>query len=390
MEKPDMQKRSLLKLAILMASPLPLVACGDKSTEQAPAASSGSAASATAPTAAQQGPLKIAFVYISPVSEEGWSSRHDQARRELEAHFGSKIEVKAIDNVPDNADAERVLRDLCQQGNKLIFATSFGYMNGVHKVAKEFPNVKFEHCTGYKTAENIGVYAGRFYEGRYLAGMLAAMSTKSNKLGYVAAFPIPEVLQGINAFTLGARAVNPNAEIRIVWTSSWYDPGKESDAVVSLKGQGCDVVTHHTDSAAVALAAEKNQIRVVAYNTSMPKAAPTAQLAASVPVWTPFYIERVNQVMEGRWKAENVWGGIADGMVDLIEIAKDVPTDVKTKVEEARQKLLKREMNVFTGPFKTNDGREVCAAGKTLTDAELLSMDYLLEGVVGKLPQAGK
>ena len=307
----------------------------------------------------------------------------------MEAHFGDKIQVKAIDNVPDNADAERVLRDLCEQGYKLIFATSFGYMNGAHKVAKDFPDVKFEHCTGFKTAENIGVYAGRFYEGRYLAGMIAAAATKTNNLGYVAAFPIPEVLQGINAFTMGARAVNPNAQVRVVWTSSWYDPGKESDAVGSLKGQNCDVVTHHTDSAAVALAAEKAKIRVVAYNTSMPKAAPTMQLAASVPVWTPFYIERVNQVMAGTWKAENTWGGIADGMVDLIAVADDVPADAKAKMEEVRQKLLKREWNVFTGPIVTNEGREVCAAGKTLTDADLLSMNYLVDGVVGKLPQTG-
>ena len=376
-----MQKRSLLKLALLLASPLPLAACGDKG-EPAPAA-------APADAAAAEGPLKVAFVYISPVSEEGWSSRHDQARRELEAHFGDKIQVKAIDNVPDNADAERVLRDLCEQGYKLIFATSFGYMNGAHKVAKDFPDVKFEHCTGFKTAENIGVYAGRFYEGRYLAGMIAAAATKTNNLGYVAAFPIPEVLQGINAFTMGARAVNPNAQVRVVWTSSWYDPGKESDAVGSLKGQNCDVVTHHTDSAAVALAAEKAKIRVVAYNTSMPKAAPTMQLAASVPVWTPFYIERVNQVMAGTWKAENTWGGIADGMVDLIAVADDVPADAKAKMEEVRQKLLKREWNVFTGPIVTNEGREVCAVGKTLTDADLLSMNYLVDGVVGKLPQTG-
>lgn len=382
-----MQKRSLLKLALLLASPLPLAACGDKG-ETAPAGAAKPAA-APADAAAAEGPLKVAFVYISPVSEEGWSSRHDQARRELEAHFGDKIQVKAIDNVPDNADAERVLRDLCEQGYKLIFATSFGYMNGAHKVAKDFPDVKFEHCTGFKTAENIGVYAGRFYEGRYLAGMIAAAATKTNNLGYVAAFPIPEVLQGINAFTMGARAVNPNAQVRVVWTSSWYDPGKESDAVGSLKGQNCDVVTHHTDSAAVALAAEKAKIRVVAYNTSMPKAAPTMQLAASVPVWTPFYIERVNQVMAGTWKAENTWGGIADGMVDLIAVADDVPADAKAKMEEVRQKLLKREWNVFTGPIVTNEGREVCAAGKTLTDADLLSMNYLVDGVVGKLPQTG-
>ena len=262
-------------------------------------------------------------------------------------------------------------------------------MNGAHKVAKDFPDVKFEHCTGFKTAENIGVYAGRFYEGRYLAGMIAAAATKTNNLGYVAAFPIPEVLQGINAFTMGARAVNPNAQVRVVWTSSWYDPGKESDAVGSLKGQNCDVVTHHTDSAAVALAAEKAKIRVVAYNTSMPKAAPTMQLAASVPVWTPFYIERVNQVMAGTWKAENTWGGIADGMVDLIAVADDVPADAKARMEDVRQKLLKREWNVFTGPIVTNEGREVCAAGKTLTDADLLSMNYLVDGVVGKLPQTG-
>lgn len=379
-----MQKRRFLQLALTLAAPISLSACGEKAAEET---KKPQAAGAAAPAVETKGPLKVAFVYISPVSEEGWSSRHDQARRELEAHYGDKIVVKAIDSVPDNADAERVLRDLCQQGHKLIFATSFGYMNGVHKVAKEFPDVIFEHCTGYKTAGNVGVYAGRFYEGRYLAGKLAGAKTRSNVLGYVAAFPIPEVLQGINAFMLGARSVNPNAQLRIVWTASWYDPGKESDAVQSLVGLNADVITHHTDSAAVAVACEKLKTNVIAYNTPMPKAAPTMQIGASVPLWTQFYIDRVAEVMAGKWTPRNVWGGVKDGMVDLVDVTDNLPKAAADDINAAREALRSGKFNIFTGPIRTNDGREAVAAGKTLTDANLLSMNFLVEGVVGKLPQ---
>ena len=382
-----MQKRTLIKMTFAGVTALVLTACGEEASKPAAQSAAEKPADGKAAAPADSGPLKVAFVYISPVSEEGWSTQHDFARREIEKHFGEKISVTGIDNIPDNADAERVLRDLCQQGYKLIFATSFGYMNGVHKVAKEFPGVIFEHATGYKQAENVGVYSGRFYEGRYLAGILAGSMTKSNVLGYVAAFPIPEVLQGINAFTAGAHSVNPNARVRVVWTSSWYDPGRESDAARSLVGLKADILTHHTDSSAVPAAAEEMKVPVISYNTPMHKAAPTMLLGASIPKWTEFYTKRVEEVLAGSWKSENVWGGIADNMIDIVDIAPSVPKEVTAKIDEAREKMRTKAFHPFTGPMRSNEGKEVVAAGKTLTDAELLSMNWLIEGVDGKLPQ---
>ena len=247
-----MQKRTALKLVLAGAAAAMLAGCGDKTEAPKEAAAPEKAAAAPADKAA--GPYKVAFVYVSPASEEGWSRQHDLARIALEKVYGDKVKFTTVENIPAGADSERVLRDLAQQGNKLIFATSFGYMNSVLKVAKEFPDVKFEHATGYKTAPNVANYSARFYEARYLAGKLAGAMTKTNVLGYVAAVPIPEVLQGINAYTLGAQSVNPNVEVRVVWTSAWYDPGKESDAAKTLVGQKADVLTHHTDSPAVVAA----------------------------------------------------------------------------------------------------------------------------------------
>ena len=295
-----MNKRFAFKLALAGAAALMLTACGEKEAPKAPAQSGAPAKAAdAAPQPKANEPLKVAFMYVSPANEEGWSTQHDIARRAAEAKFGNKIKVTTVENIPENADAERVLRDLAQQGNKLIFATSFGYMNSVLKVAKEFPDVKFEHATGYKTAANVGNYTARFYEGRYLAGKLAGATTKTNVLGYVAAVPIPEVLQGINAYTLGAQSVNPNIEVRVVWTSSWYDPGKESDATKSLIGQKADVITHHTNSSAVAAACEEAKIPVISYNTSMKRAAPTMLLGGVIQIWDSFYEGRIQAVMDG-------------------------------------------------------------------------------------------
>lgn len=262
-----MQKRTALKLVLAGAAAAMLAGCGDKTEAPKEAAAPEKAAAAPADKAA--GPYKVAFVYVSPASEEGWSRQHDLARIALEKVYGDKVKFTTVENIPAGADSERVLRDLAQQGNKLIFATSFGYMNSVLKVAKEFPDVKFEHATGYKTAPNVANYSARFYEARYLAGKLAGAMTKTNVLGYVAAVPIPEVLQGINAYTLGAQSVNPNVEVRVVWTSAWYDPGKESDAAKTLVGQKADVLTHHTDSPAVVAAGEDMKVPVISYNTSM-------------------------------------------------------------------------------------------------------------------------
>ena len=382
-----MNKRFAFKLALAGAAALMLTACGEKEAPKAPAQSGAPAKAADAsPQPKANEPLKVAFMYVSPANEEGWSTQHDIARRAAEAKFGDKIKVTTVENIPENADAERVLRDLAQQGNKLIFATSFGYMNSVLKVAKEFPDVKFEHATGYKTAENVANYSGRFYEARYLAGKLAGATTKTNILGYVAALPIPEVLQGINAFTLGAKSVNPNVEVRVVWTSAWYDPGKESDATKSLIGQKADVITHHTNSSAVAAACEEAKIPVISYNTSMKRAAPTMLLGGVIQIWDSFYEGRIQAVMDGTWKPQSVWGGVPEHMVALVDIAKTTPQSVVDDIKAATEKMEKREFHPFTGPIVDNTGKEVLKAGQVATDSDLLTMGYLVEGVAGKLP----
>lgn len=381
-----MNKRFAFKLALAGAAALVLTACGEQEAPKAPAQSTAPAKTDAAPEAKAGEPLKVAFMYVSPANEEGWSTQHDIARRAVEAKFGDKIKVTTVENIPENADAERVLRDLAQQGNKLIFATSFGYMNSVLKVAKEFPDVKFEHATGYKTADNVANYSGRFYEARYLAGKLAGATTKTNILGYVAALPIPEVLQGINAFTLGAKSVNPNVEVRVVWTSAWYDPGKESDATKSLIGQKADVITHHTNSSAVAAACEEAKIPVISYNTSMKRAAPTMLLGGVIQIWDSFYEGRIQAVMDGTWKPQSVWGGVPEHMVALVDIAKTAPQSVIDDIKAATEKMEKREFHPFTGPIVDNTGKEVLKAGQVATDSDLLTMGYLVEGVAGKLP----
>ena len=377
-----MNKRFAFKLAFAGAAALALTACGEK-TEPPKAAEP--AKTAAAPAAAKE-PLKVAFMYVSPANEEGWSTQHDIARRAVEAKFGDKIQVTTVENIPENADAERVLRDLAQQGNKLIFATSFGYMNSVLKVAKEFPDVKFEHATGYKTAPNVANYSARFYEARYLAGKLAGAMTKTNVLGYVAAVPIPEVLQGINAYTLGAQSVNPNVEVRVVWTSAWYDPGKESDAAKTLVGQKADVLTHHTDSPAVVAAGEDMKVPVISYNTSMKRIAPTMLLGGVVQSWEEFYTGRINAAMDGTWKSQSIWGGIPEHMVNLVDIRSDAPQSVQDDIQAAYNKMAAREFSPFTGPIVTNEGQTVVEAGKTAPDDVLLNMNWLVKGVVGKVP----
>ncbi len=385
-----MQKRTALKLALAGAFSMMLSACGKEEAKAPAAEPKKDAADATtnAPAApAADAPLKVAFIYVSPANEEGWSSQHDLARKALEAKYGSKVQITCLENIPENADAERVLRDLAKQGNKLIFATSFGYMNSVMKVAKEFPDVHFEHCTGYQSAANVLNYTARFYEARYMAGILAGATTKTNILGYVAAFPIPEVLQGINAFTRGAQSVNPNIEVRVVWTSSWYDPGKESDATKSLIGQKCDVITHHTNSTAVAAACEEAKVPVISYNSAMKKAAPTMLLAGVVHLWDEYYSKRIDAQLAGTWKPENLWGGAPEHMIDVVEVSDKAPKEAVAKMREIYDAMEKREFHPFAGPVVTNEGKEVVAAGQTPTDKDLLSMNWLVKGVAGKLPQ---
>ena len=339
------------------------------------------AMAAAAPAAA---PLNVGFVYISPIGDAGWTTQHDQARKEMEKALGSKITTKYVENVPESADAERVIRDLAQTGSKLVITTSFGYMNPTLKVAKQFPNVKFIHLTGYKTAVNVANTNARFYEGRYLAGVLAAKMSKTHVAGYVAAFPIPEVLQGVNAFTRGMRSVDPKAEVKVVWVNSWFDPGKERDAAITLIGQGADVITHHTDSTAVVQAAEEKGKYAIAYHSDMKKYGPKAQLAAVTHHWGAYYTKQAQAVLDGSWKTSSTWGGIKDGMVKLEGINSSVPADVKQFVAAREKELVAGSLNPFTGPIKDNDGKVRLEKG-VLDDAALSKMDYFVEGVAGKV-----
>jgi simple sugar transport system substrate-binding protein len=341
------------------------------------------AASAVAQT---KEPLKIGFVYVSPIGDAGWTFQHDTGRKEMEKALGGKVKTHYVESVAEGADAERVIRDLVQEGNKLIFTTSFGYMNPTQKVAIASPNVNFEHATGYKTLKNVGIYNARFYEGRYLAGIVAGKMTKTGVAGYVAAFPIPEVVMGINAFARGMRSVNPKAEVKVIWTNSWFDPGRETEASNTLVSQGADVLTHHTDSTATVQTAEAKKVYAIAYHSDMSKYGPNAQLTAVTHHWGDYYTRVAQSALDGRWQKDDVWGGIKEGMIKLAPFNKVVPPETVTMVTKAEDEIAAGKLHPFTGPMKTNEGKQVLAAGKTITDAELSKMDYYVEGVVGRLP----
>jgi len=331
-------------------------------------------------------PTKIGFVYVSPVSDAGWTAQHNAGRLEMHKALGHRVTTSFVENVPEGADAERVIRDLAAQGHRLVFTTSFGFMNPTLKVAEEFPDVKFEHATGYKTAPNMANYNIRFYEGRYLAGMIAGSSTKTNTLGYVAAFPIPEVLQGINAYTLGALSVNPKVQTRVVWVNSWYDPGKEREAANALIGQGADVVTHHTDSTATVATAEEKGKMAIAYHSDMSKFGPKAQLAAVTHHWGAYYTRRTRQMLDGRWTTGSVWMGMKDGAIRLEAINASVPKDVVDRTNGMGDEIRGGKFHPFTGPIKSSDGKEVLAKDAVMTDEQLGKMDFYVRGVVGRVP----
>ena len=340
----------------------------------------------TLPAANAQTPLKIGYVYVSPIGDAGWTYQHDVGRREMEKALGAKVTTKYVENVPEGADAERVIRELAASGHTLIFTTSFGYMNPTLKVAKQFPKGQFEHATGYKADVNVGNYNARFYEGRYLAGIVAGKMSKSNVAGYVAAFPIPEVVMGINAFARGMRSVNPKAEVKVIWVNSWFDPGKEREAADTLVTQGADVLTHHTDSTAAVQAAEAKKVYAIAYHSDMSKYGPNAHLTAVTHNWGNYYTKVAQSSLDGKWKPDNVWGGIKEGFIKMAPYNKVVGKDVQDQVGKAEAEISAGKLHPFTGPMKDNEGKERLAAGKTITDADLSKMDYYVEGVQGKLP----
>jgi basic membrane protein A len=335
-----------------------------------------------------QAPTKVGFVYVSPIGDAGWTFQHDLGRKEMEAALKGKVTTQFVENVPEGADAERVIREMAQSGCKVVFTTSFGYMNPTLKVAPTYPNVAFLHATGYKQAANVGIYNARFYEGRYLNGVIAGKMTKSNIAGYVAAFPIPEVLQGINAFTQGMKSVNPKAEVRVIWVNSWFDPGKEREAALTLISQGADMVTHHTDSTAVVQAAEEKGVNSFSYHSDMSKYGPKTQLSGTTHIWGEFYIKTLKEVMAGTWKPTSVWGGIKDGMIKIAPMNAAVPKDVKALVTKLEGEIRTGKRHPFAGPVVDQDGKTVVPAGKNMTDDELGAMNYYVQGVASKLPKS--
>jgi basic membrane protein A len=333
----------------------------------------------------KQEKLKVGFIYVGPVGDAGWTYAHDLGRKYLEEQLG--VETTYVESVPEGADAERVLTQLAEEGNKVIFATSFGYMDPVINVAKKYPDVVFMHCSGYMTADNAGTYFGRMYQPRYLSGIAAGYKTKSNIIGYVAAFPIPEVIRGINAFTLGVRSVNPDAKVKVVWTHTWYDPAAEKDAAISLLDAGADVIAQHQDTPGPQQAAQERGAFSVGYNTDMKQFAPKAYLTAPIWNWGPYYVETVKAVMDGTWKSEQYWGGMQDNIVGLAPLTELVDEEAKTLIEQKKQEIIDGRFKVFAGPIKDQNGELKVKEGEALTDTEMLEMNWFVEGVEGTISQ---
>jgi len=331
---------------------------------------------------AQEGPLKIGFVNVGPKDDNGWTFGHWTAAQALEAEFGDKIEITFVESVPEGPDCERVLRELAQQGNKIIFATSFGFGDYVIKVAKEFPDVIFEHATGYQRSENVGTYNARFHEGRAVMGTLAGHLTKTNNIGYIGSFPIPEVVMGINAFTLAARKINPDITVNVVWLSSWHDPAKEADAARALIDQGADIIVQHTDGpAALQVAEERGIIGGFGQGADMSAFAPKSHLSAIIDVWAPHYISVVNDVLAGTWVSDDSWPGIAAGEVVIGAYNEKIPADVVAAAEAVKAGIVDGSINPFTGPIVDNTGTERVPPGAVVDDAGLWAMDWYVEGV---------
>ena len=383
----DLTNRSLLRVTALSAlAAATLAACGKKE-EPAPAPAP---AAAEAP-AAKPEPLKIAFAYVGPVGDGGWTFAHDNGRKAMEKEFGDKVQTSFVEKVPESADAERVFRDMVSQGNKLIFGTTFGYMEPMMKVAADHKDVKFEHATGYKTADNLRTYDSRTYEGAYMAGVIAGAMTKTNTLGVVGSIPIPEVIRNINSFTLGAQSVNPKIKTRVVWVGEWFNPPKETEAATSLINGGADVLMQNTDSSAVLQTAEKMGKRAFGWDSDMTAYGPKAHLGSAVINWGPYYIKAVRDALEGSWQGNTQsWWGVKEGAIDMVSIAEDVPADAKKKVEEVKAGLKDGSFVIWKGPIVGQDGKEVVAKDAVADDKFLGGINFYVKGVEGKVPGSDK
>ncbi|MFZ3126617.1 MAG: BMP family ABC transporter substrate-binding protein [Rhodoferax sp.] len=379
----DLQKRSLLKVAALTAvASAALVGCGKKE-EPAPAPAPAPAASAPAPKPA---PLKIAFAYVGPVGDGGWSYAHDNGRKAVEKEFGDKVATTFVESVAESADAERVFRDMVGQGNKLIFGTTFGYMEPMLKVAADAKDVHFEHATGYKTAENMSTYDSRTYEGAYMAGVIAGKMSKTGTLGVVASVPIPEVIRNINSFTLGAQSSNPKIKTKVVWVNEWFNPPKETEAATSLINGGADVLFQNTDSPAVLKTAQDKGKRAFGWDSDMTAYGPKAHLASSIINWGPYYIKTVKDALDGKSTSGQSWWGVKEGAIDIVSIADDVPAETKAKVDEVKAGLKDGSFVIWKGPIVDNTGKVQIKKDEVADDKFLGGLSFYVKGVEGKIP----
>jgi basic membrane protein A and related proteins len=373
-------KRALLTAGVAAAVLAALAGCGKKEEPKKEAA-------APAPAApAKPEPLKIAFAYVGPVGDGGWTFAHDNGRKAIEKEFGDKVKTSFVEKVPESADAERVIRDMAAQGNKLIFGTTFGYMEPMLKVAADNKGVKFEHATGYKTAENMRTYDSRTYEGAYMAGVIAGKMTKSNTLGVVGSIPIPEVIRNINSFTMGAQSVNPKVKTKVVWVGEWFNPPKETEAATALINGGADVLMQNTDSSAVLQTAEKMGKRAFGWDSDMTAYGPKAHLGSAVINWGPYYIKATREALEGKWATGSSWWGVKEGAIEMVNVAADVPADIKAKIDEIKAGLKAGTFHPWTGPIVGQDGKEVLAKGVVADDKFLGGVKFYVKGVEGKVP----
>ncbi|MDP1647237.1 MAG: BMP family ABC transporter substrate-binding protein [Rubrivivax sp.] len=376
-------KRSLLKLAgwTAVAATAALVGCGKKEEPPAPAP----AAAPAAPPKPE--PLKIAFAYVGPVGDGGWTFAHDNARKALEAEFGDRIATSFVESVPEAADAERVFRDMVGQGNKLIFGTTFGYMEPMMKAAADHKDVKFEHATGYKQTENMRTYDRRTYEGAYMAGVIAGRMTKSNTLGVVGSIPIPEVIRNINSFTLGAQSVNPKVKTKVVWVNEWFAPPKETEAAQSLINAGADVLFQNTDSSAVLKTAATNKKLAFGWDSDMSAYAPDAHLASAVINWAPYYIKATREALDGGWTGGgNTWWGVKEGAIDIVSVSDKVPAETREQVEKIKAGLKDGSFVIWKGPINGQDGTAVLKKDEVADDKFLGGIGFYVKGVEGKIP----
>ena len=387
----DTKKRALLHVAALAAAVAGLAACSKQETPApAPAPTPAAQAPAAAPAPAAPQKLKVAFAYVGPVGDGGWTFAHDNARKAVQQEFGDKIETSFVEKVPESADAERVMRDMVGQGNKLIFGTTFGYMEPMLKVAADNKDVKFEHATGYKTSENLRTYDSRTYEGAYMAGIVAGSMTKSNTLGVVGSVPIPEVVRNINSFTLGAQSVNPKVKTKVVWVGDWFNPPKETEAATALINGGADVLMQNTDSSAVLQTAEKMGKRAFGWDSDMSSYGPKAHLGSAVINWTPYYKKAIGDVLNNTWQTGQSWWGVKEGAIDFVSVAADVPDSAKQQLEKVKAGLKDGSLVIWKGPLADNTGKEILAKDAVADDKFLGGINFYVKGVEGKVPGADK